>query len=195
MVGNDIIDLENTKYSGNSLTKGWKRPGFIEKIFSDYEQELISNSRDSFITIWRLWSMKESAYKIFIQSGGKPFFNPKKIECQLEDLNGLVEIENLNIQSKSIINDRFIFTVAGIENLNFKSQILDIGNNPQLHSENLKKRLLHDFSEEHNLVKEKLRIEKIRNGIPRMFYDGEDLGWAISLTHCGKFGGFSYKNE
>lgn len=194
MVGNDIIDIAATKRSKDPKGLGWKRPGFVKKIFTDSEQKLIADSEDPFITVWQLWSMKESAYKVYIQVGGKPFYNPKRIECELEGLNGKVEIGDLLLETKSTINEEYIFTIAGIETLNIKSKVFNIGNNAELQSENLRNQLLKHYSQTNGLEFEKLKIKKIENGIPRLFYDEKDLGLAISLTHCGEFGGYSIRN-
>ncbi|PKR79603.1 hypothetical protein CW751_14390 [Brumimicrobium salinarum] len=59
----------------------------------------------------------------------------------------------------------------------------------------MRNQLLLDFSQKYKLELKKLKIEKIQNGVPRLFYDGKDLGLVISLTHCGVFGGFSYCPE
>ena len=61
MLGNDIIDINETRRTTN-----WERPRFIEKIFTFKEQRMITKSADPFTTVWHLWSMKESAYKVFI---------------------------------------------------------------------------------------------------------------------------------
>ncbi|WP_107037193.1 4'-phosphopantetheinyl transferase superfamily protein [Brumimicrobium mesophilum] len=193
MVGNDIIDIEATKRSKDPNGLGWKRPGFIEKIFTESEQKLIATSKDPFITVWQLWSMKESAYKVFIQAGGEPFYNPKTIECQFESLNGHIKIKKLNLKSKSIVNQAYIFTVVGNENLNIKSKVINIGNDVKLQSKILRKHLLKDLSQTYNLEIAKLKIEKILNGIPRLYYVEKELELAISLTHCGSFGGYSFE--
>lgn len=193
MVGNDIIDIAATKRSKDPKGLGWKRPGFVKKIFTESEQKLIVDSGDPFITVWQLWSMKESAYKIFIQAGGTPFYNPKRIECQLEGLNGKVEIGDLILQTKSIVNEDYIFSTATDELSDIKSKVFNIGTDVKLQSQNLRNQLLKDFSQENDLEIGKLKIEKIKNGIPRLFYDEKDLGLSISLTHCGEFGGYSFK--
>jgi phosphopantetheinyl transferase (holo-ACP synthase) len=194
MVGNDIIDIAATKLSKDPKGLGWQRPGFVEKIFTDSEQKLIADSKDAFITVWQLWSMKESAYKVYIQAGGKPFYNPQRIECELDGLTGKVEIRDLILETKSIINEDYIFTVAGTEFLEIKSKIFNIGDDIKLQSQNLRNHLLKDYSQENNLDAKNLKIEKIENRIPRLIYEGKDLGLSISLTHCGEFGGYSFRN-
>ena len=56
MIGNDIIDLSLAKIESN-----WQRKGFLEKQFTAKEQQLILEAPNSFVMVWRLWSMKEAA--------------------------------------------------------------------------------------------------------------------------------------
>ena len=61
-LGNDIIDLNLAKTQSN-----WERKGFLEKQFTEQEQEIILNSTNSFLQVWLFWSMKEAAYKCYTQ--------------------------------------------------------------------------------------------------------------------------------
>jgi len=56
LIGNDIVDLQCARKESN-----WQRKGFLEKQFTDLEQEIIFRVENSFETVWRLWSMKEAA--------------------------------------------------------------------------------------------------------------------------------------
>ena len=60
MIGNDIVDLVQARFQSN-----WKRKGFVQKIFTQKEQELIFSSKNPENMVWNLWTRKESAYKIF----------------------------------------------------------------------------------------------------------------------------------
>ncbi len=96
MIGNDILDLNKTPLN-------WKRPGFLKKGFSKNEQKLISISKNPKYTVCLLWSMKEAAYKIYVQQLKKRSFNPSKLNCTLSDSNhGFVKIGN---QRKQLNND------------------------------------------------------------------------------------------
>jgi len=75
LIGNDIIDLSLAKTASN-----WQRKGFLEKQFTANEQQLILEAPNSFVMVWRLWSMKEAAYKIYTQQHIVRFFAPKKFE-------------------------------------------------------------------------------------------------------------------
>ena len=108
MVGNDIVDIHETRRSSN-----WERPGFLQKLFTVKEQSLIATSNDPFVTLWRLWSMKESAYKVYIQAGGIRFFNPTKIECSLNSLKiGQVKIAAITLKTKTSIQANYIYSTA-----------------------------------------------------------------------------------
>ena len=60
MIGNDIIDLDLTKIQSN-----WQRPKFLEKIFTLKERNFIQKAEDPELEVWKLWSRKEAAYKIY----------------------------------------------------------------------------------------------------------------------------------
>lgn len=73
MIGNDIVDLKQAAKDSN-----WKRPRFLDKIFTPREQQLIWSAKDQDQMVWLLWSMKEAAYKVNVQQFGTRFFNPKR---------------------------------------------------------------------------------------------------------------------
>jgi phosphopantetheinyl transferase (holo-ACP synthase) len=62
VIGNDIVDLALARKESN-----WKRPGYLNKIFTTKEQLLISSAENPNTMVWNLWSRKEAAYKIIIE--------------------------------------------------------------------------------------------------------------------------------
>ena len=76
MIGNDIIDLTLAKLESN-----WQRKGFLEKLFTTFEQSLICNSENPEQMVWHLWSRKEAAYKIYHRETKIRAFIPMQIEC------------------------------------------------------------------------------------------------------------------
>lgn len=78
MIGNDLVDLKLAAKQSN-----WQRKGFLDKLFTPKEQGCILNSSNPFETVWLLWSMKESAYKAYLQTHNERFFAPKKLACNL----------------------------------------------------------------------------------------------------------------
>jgi hypothetical protein len=49
LIGNDVIDLSLAKKESN-----WQRKGFLKKLFSNDEQQLILEALNSFEMVWRL---------------------------------------------------------------------------------------------------------------------------------------------
>ncbi|RYM35868.1 4-phosphopantetheinyl transferase family protein [Brumimicrobium glaciale] len=199
MVGNDIVDIKETKRSSSktsdSKTIGWERPGFIDKLFTPKEQGLITASKDKFTTVWKMWSMKESAYKVFIQAGGERFFNPRKIECSLEDLeNGKVKIDSLILKTKTRINENYIFSTSTSSNSEIETSIFKLPEN-DIHQQSvfIRQELIKDFSKINNLDADDLEIRKTESGVPLLYFKDEVLNVSISMTHHGKFGGYSFE--
>ena len=84
MLGNDIVDLQLAAKQGN-----WRRKGYLQKIFTSQEQDLISNATDQNQIVWLLWSMKEAAYKIVTIEIGERFYSPRSFECFVDLSNSL----------------------------------------------------------------------------------------------------------
>ena len=78
MIGNDVIDLIQSRQESN-----WQRKGYLAKIFTPEEQILIAENSDPEIMVWILWSMKEAAYKIYHRKTKIREYIPKKLECTL----------------------------------------------------------------------------------------------------------------
>ncbi len=75
MIGNDVVDLALAKVESN-----WQRKGYLDKLFTTKEQNLIFCSENPTIMVWILWSRKEAVYKIIRQENGLRGFYPLKIE-------------------------------------------------------------------------------------------------------------------
>ena len=188
MVGNDIVDLEKANQESN-----WKHSRFIDKIFTANEKSIIENSNNPFQNIWRLWSMKESAYKAYVQHYRKPFFNPKKIECSyIDGIKGRATIEDAVYKTTTEITQNYIYTTA-LSSINIYSECFKALEENQ--SSESHKRLLKAFAEVYQLNFEELEIRKDTIGIPRLFYKEEPKKHSISITHHGLFVGIAFNKR
>ena len=181
MIGNDIIDLTLAKTESN-----WQRRGFLEKQFSANEQQLILNAQNSFEMVWRLWSMKEAAYKIFTQQHSVRFFAPKKFECKLMlDLNGVVCYKNQKFYTTSIVNQHYIFTRAALTKQT--SSYSEMVSPDQIDT----------------MIKDKLNVltglkmtgikqKKSKTGAPSYYNKTTLLTSSCSISHHGKSGAYSF---
>ena len=181
MIGNDVIDLSLAKKESN-----WQRKGFLKKLFSNDEQQLILEALNSFEMVWRLWSMKEAAYKIFTQQHSVRFFAPKKFECKLMlGLKGVVCYKNQKFYTTSIVNQQYIFTKAGLTKE--KNSYSEMGSPDQIDT----------------MIKDKLNLltgvkisgikqKKSKNGVPSYHYKTTLLTSSCSISHHGKYGAYSF---
>lgn len=103
MIGNDIVDLAKAKKESN-----WQRKGFLDKVFTGNEQELILTSNNPEQIVWNLWSRKEAAYKIYNRQTGERFFNPKSFVCEEDE----VILGTHHYYTQTQITPDFIYTIA-----------------------------------------------------------------------------------
>jgi hypothetical protein len=122
MIGNDVIDILAARKQSN-----WKRPGFLQKLFTANEQEIIHNYHDPEVMVWALWSMKEAAYKIYNRETSIRSFIPHLLECSINTklLSGIVTTGNFRYYTKTVIDDLMIHTVA-VKNFNLFSKISEL---------------------------------------------------------------------
>lgn len=154
MIGNDIIDLALA-----SKESKWRRPGYLEKIFTIEEQFLISNAENPETMVWNLWSRKEAAYKIYNRETGIRAYIPTQLACVYQNANsGMVQCNGKTYYTKTEISSEKIHTVAVTQKSDFK---------------------------EIKVLKSMTKVYKI-DGIP--FTNGvRNLAKPISKSHHGRF--------
>lgn len=77
MIGNDVVDLILAKKESN-----WKRKGYLDKLFSNREQDFIKSANNQDEMVWMLWSIKESTYKAYQRICYNQGFYPLKIKIE-----------------------------------------------------------------------------------------------------------------
>ncbi|WP_214225144.1 4'-phosphopantetheinyl transferase superfamily protein [Pedobacter sp. B4-66] len=112
MIGNDIVDLEQAAIDSN-----WKRKGYLDKIFNNEEQFMITSGICSSLMVWLLWSMKESAYKIYSREIKIREFAPLKLKCNnliiyKDKATGNVFYENEVYYTESFFDKNYVHTIA-----------------------------------------------------------------------------------
>lgn len=193
MIGNDIVDLKLA-----SIQSNWQRKGFLNKVFTENEQHLILHAANSFKMVWRLWSMKESAYKIYVQQYQKRFFAPKKLECFLiNTTEGFVVINHIKYITASTIENGYIYTTARLSkakndviNTCFSIEDTSAKNQRAVTYHQLKTTI----SKAHKLPYQQLKIKKTAAGIPKIYQHNQPLNIPFSITHHGTFGAISLLN-
>ena len=177
MVGNDLVDLNEARRTSN-----WQRPRYLDKIFTSNEQGYIKDAENSFRMIWRLWSMKEAAYKLYTQIYPSRFYNPSGFECEVTNHTGLVKFKDLLFYVETKETLHYILSEARLDLQGIRSTIIKFrctGQREQ--SEALKARLLCGVDDSYQLKKNKRRVPSLTNG--------EQL-LSVSFTHHGSYGAF-----
>jgi len=113
MIGNDVVNLTLAKTESN-----WQRKGFLDKVFTKGEQNIIFGSENQDITVWTLWSRKEAVYKILRQKGESRGFYPLSINCTNE--SGLVFYKDSVFYSTTQIRNNCIHTIAVTSVIDFE---------------------------------------------------------------------------
>ena len=192
MIGNDIVDLNMA-----SIQSNWQRKGFLNKIFTEKEQEIIKNSIFPNKTVWLFWTMKESAYKAHVQQYQCRFFAPKKIQCEfISETKGQVIINSEKYNTTSVFHSNYIYSTAlssyrGYINNEFFN--IEDGSYSGQHKE-CYKHLISNLSEKHTIPIEKLQIKKNEVGIPKVYRNKEELKTSFSISHHGNYGMYSILN-
>ena len=157
MIGNDVVDIAQTRKESN-----WQRRGFLDKQFTTEEQLIIFDYPDPEIMVWVLWSMKEAAYKIYNRQTGVRAYIPTRLVCTIaeSDVNifeGGVIIQDNVYYSKTVIERQIINTIAAITTADLK-----------------------DIQEIKNVS-----IIKDSKGLPYIYNEQSQLLQPVSVSHHG----------
>ena len=189
MTGNNIVDIKVAATESN-----WKRTGFLEKIFTQKEQEYIKHAATPDEMVWKLWSMKESAYKIYTRQYGGRFFAPKKLSCTLlSSTSGQVTINTISYQTITSSTNGYIYTTArqekyGTDFLNYCCEIHGHFTNQQKH---VYKKLVASYAANNGEDNRNFTIIKDKNNVPFMYCKKEQQKIPVSITHHGNFAAFT----
>lgn len=188
MIGNDIVDLQLAAKSPRWLTKRvW------DKVFIQTEQDYIQQCADLNLAVWRLWSMKESAYKAYVRKFARTFLNPLRIECSIHSKSvGDVRIEGVRFISISEFNDSLVHTVSRIDG-DIETRIECLVTNRTLHEEIRSEcydKVISAYSRKTKMDIDSLLIRKDELGIPNVYADGIKQDVTLSISHHGRY--FAY---
>lgn len=187
MIGNDIVDIAEAIEKSN-----WQRPRFLEKLFTIKEQELIQNTENPFLMVWRLWSMKESAYKLYIQRYPSRFYSPKQFACEINDSQGKVRYKDFMCYVKTSITPQYIISESRLVKVNMVSECIEMKtHSPKNQSETIKAQLLSTIAQQFNIIKEDLTILKSGFGIPSVYQNSKKLNIGISISYHGNYGAYA----
>ncbi len=191
MTGNDIVDMKTAATESN-----WKRAGFLDKIFTQKEQEYIHNAAAPAQMVWKLWSMKESAYKIYTRQYGGRFFAPQQLSCtHLSETSGLVTINNISYQIITSITKDYIYSIAGqgaFSKNDFYSCCFDLPQEDCVSQQKfIHEKLVTHYADMRDGDINAFEIIKETNNIPFLLCKKEKLKIPVSITHHGNYAAFT----
>lgn len=195
MIGNDIVDRAQARQESN-----WQRKGFLDKLFTTDEQQLIRSASDSDAIVWLLWSMKESAYKVVVRETGQRFFAPTKLICHLqaprsETSEGSVFYRKM-YQTTSSITDQYISTVAFSANTIqvFTHVVVPFERTDYQHQHRvIREELKQHCATRFSIAESRIQIQKNEVDVPTLVIrdlSGRIIERSISLSHHGYYGAF-----
>ena len=172
IIGNDLIDLEI------ALGKPrLKNDRFLSKVFTDSEISQIYSQSHPELAIWKMWSMKETAYKAHQRLFQIPArLDPVTYECDLYNLCVIKEQKNYSINLEQDENHIYSW-------LEFKN--LDHIKIP--YSTNYKSDFIKEFAIRTDLDLRNIELRKNHLGIPELFLKHTGANLPISITHHGRF--------
>ena len=188
MIGNDIVDLNAAK-----INSRWQEQRFLDKLFTQKEQSYILRDNFRFQNIWRLWSMKESAYKIYSRNIKELVFIPKKFSCDVtSETCGTVTYDNHIVNTKTSEDINVVYTVAQLQETfkiaeYFKFKKLSQSDT----SEQLKQKAILAFATPQRISESDISIVKNTFGVPQFVLFGKVQDAFLTLTHHGNYGGFA----
>lgn len=182
MIGNDIVDLRIVLPENNAANIQ-----YLQKICTDKEIALINAASIPNIMLWRIWTMKEAAYKIASKKADFRLFNPKKFNTEIiNDSEGKIHCEWGEYKVWTYINEKWINSIAIESDKNWFADAMETENKDL--SEEVRKALI--FSYIYNLDSSaeinSLEIRKNDNGFPYLYKENQLLSVNLSLSHHGK---------
>lgn len=177
MIGNDLVDIKKARYQSN-----WKRSGWLEKIFDDFELQHIKTSEQPEYTVWELWSRKEAAYKAHQRLLKlQPVFNPKSFVCSP---GNKVIHKDYEYRVETKITDAYIYSEVMLpEAYNVASKIVK-------GLDNARSLLKQTLSEKYQIQTSKIQIKKDQYRIPFITLNGKYEKTDFSLTNHGNYSAF-----
>lgn len=191
MTGNDIVDMQVAAKESN-----WKRRGFLEKLFTKDEQACILGSVSPFITVWRLWTMKESVYKIHNRLSAERSFAPTRIACTIDNASvGRINFDGESYWTRTESTNAYTYTIAGNER---GIQPTHSGSHFRLAQTErsdvrlmIEQQLIRHYTLLSGIPVKELMLQKDDRGIPHLLCLSSQEQIPVSITHHGNYAAFT----
>lgn len=188
--GNDIVALNDLQFKGR--LQDW-----IRKVCTDQEKDWLYASDDIHLARWRLWSCKESAYKVLLKCGISPFMNAKRIVVYSEEsitaaaMHFKVKFDRQELWGYSLQNGYWVYSICCNLPFNDKEYHCRIVFGPEAgSSERIRSELKLNLEKEHGIKVEK--IDQSDQDIPVIHCQDSQVKIDLSLTHHAPYSAYLY---
>ena len=117
MIGYDVVDLSLSTFD----TEGrfWR---YSQKVCSPVELKQFGHFESNQQSLWRVWSLKEAAFKAAVRLGYQGLFRPAKIKVELIDsTRAIIQIGHYKFKGRTGIDQQQLWSDVVIKDLDFKS--------------------------------------------------------------------------
>lgn len=184
----DLVDWAQAKAESN-----WRRKGFLGKLFSAPEQQLILQSPDPERLVWTLWSMKESVYKLSLTHNQNRRYAPLSLDCQIlssssETVCGRVTTNGMTYLTHSSLTSKYVITTASVTGEWVKSVLVSFENTSYSCQHETMLEKIRSYLTQHFECTEPWLRSKTPQGITSFSSAHHQL--LVPCTHHGHFGAF-----
>jgi phosphopantetheinyl transferase (holo-ACP synthase) len=182
VIGNDIVCLAKAAAESN-----WRRKGYLEKICSNAEQQLILQDKKPSLMLWLIWTMKESAYKIINRETGIRSFEPLSLNCSIVQINvhsaaGMIKYQGRNMVSRSSISTHYVHSIASETELQLNAIKLTYAE------------FRAGYHDHFNRSQLSYQLSKHPNGLPRLQHRQTGKFHPVSISHHGPLLAIAYSD-
>jgi len=112
VAGNDLVDLKQAARDSN-----WQRTGYLHKICTAEEEQLILSAADPHTMLWLIWTMKEASYKVVNRLSGMRSYAPRSFVCSGLNMQGssvraFVAFNEFSLFINAEVSTEMVHTVA-----------------------------------------------------------------------------------
>lgn len=180
-IGNDIVDLSLPEIKNKQ-----KDLRFLNRVFTEKEQDFIKNATDPNTTLWCIWAAKEASYKACQKIKNELIFSPQAF-AMLDEASMIHEDTTIHLQVEYLKN-QYIHCIAMfhlrpvVKEIAFTASELSYAEQSRLTRELAKKIFLTQYPE----TQGRLEIIRKHSRMPPAFYvNGKKLDNELSLSHDG----------
>lgn len=188
MIGNDIVDIVIARKRSN-----WRRPGYLDKLFTNGEQALIHTADDPERQLWLLWACKEAAYKAWSAEFHERRYAPRSlriiewISTQTDRFQAVLHTQERTYMVKAQANKNFISSSTEVTPIRILDrQLLHTSDAlPKQRSTVIRQMAVELAAQHFQCRPNKINIRKNELGRPILYYLNEPQSAYLSWSHHG----------